>query len=47
MNAEAAVQQTLGYDLTQPEFWHRSLDVVDQRVQEFLRLSAPYVDEPA
>lgn len=45
MNAEEAVQQTLGYDLTQPDFWHRSLDVVDQRVQEFLRLSAPYVDQ--
>lgn len=36
---EEAVQSTLGYDLTQPEFWHKSLDIVEQRVQEFVQLS--------
>lgn len=38
--AEEAVQTTLGYDLTQPDFWHRSLDLVEQRVDEFVRLTA-------
>jgi oligoendopeptidase F len=39
MRAEAAVQSTLGYDLTKPDFWHKSLDIVEQRVNEFVRLS--------
>ena len=39
MNAEAAVQSTLGYDLTQPEFWHKSIDIIDARVNEFLSVS--------
>jgi pepF/M3 family oligoendopeptidase len=40
MLTEEAVQSTLGYDLSRPEFWHKSLDIVEQRVQEFVRLSA-------
>jgi len=32
---ETAVQNTLGYDLTQPDFWHKSLDVVERRVRRF------------
>ena len=37
--AEEAVQSTLGDDLTQPDFWNRSLDVVEQRVERFLQLA--------
>ena len=36
---EQAVQETLGYDLTRPDFWNRSLDLVEGHVQEFVRLS--------
>jgi oligoendopeptidase F len=36
---EDAVQSTLGYDLTREDFWNRSLDVVDRRVERFLELS--------
>jgi oligoendopeptidase F len=36
---EQAVQSTLGYDLTQPTFWNKSLDVVERRVEEFLELA--------
>ena len=39
MNAEQAVQSTLGYDLTKPDFWHKSIDIVDSRVEEFLKVS--------
>ena len=37
--AEEAVQSTLGDDLTKPDFWNRSLDVVEQRVERFLQLA--------
>lgn len=37
--AEEAVQSTLGDDLTRPDFWNRSLDVVEQRVERFLQLA--------
>ncbi|HUG91701.1 MAG TPA: M3 family oligoendopeptidase [Planctomycetaceae bacterium] len=36
---EDAVRSTLGYDLTREDFWNRSLDVVDRRVEQFLELS--------
>ena len=36
---EAAVQSTLGYDLTRPDFWNKSLDIVEQRVERFLELA--------
>jgi len=36
---EEAVKSTLGYDLTTPDFWNRSLDVVEQRVDRFLELT--------
>ena len=38
-DAEAAVSSTLGYDLTQPDFWNKALDVVESRVERFLKLS--------
>ncbi|MDZ4686139.1 MAG: M3 family oligoendopeptidase [Planctomycetaceae bacterium] len=38
-DAEDAVQSTLGYDLRGPEFWNRSLDVIAERVQQFVELS--------
>lgn len=37
-DAEPAVQSTLGYDLRTPEFWNKSLDVVESRVDRFLKL---------
>jgi pepF/M3 family oligoendopeptidase len=39
METEAAVQSTLGYDLTQPDFWNKSLDLVEAKVNEFVRLA--------
>ena len=35
---EAAVQSTVGYDLTGAAFWEKSLDVIERRVQQFLEL---------
>ncbi len=37
-DAEEAVQSTLGYDLTTADFWNKSLDVVESRVNRFLKL---------
>jgi len=34
-DTEEAVQSTLGYDLTKPDFWNKSLDVVERRVRQF------------
>jgi oligoendopeptidase F len=39
MPTEQAVQSTLGYDLTEPTFWNKSLDVVERRVEQFLELA--------
>lgn len=39
MDAEDAVESTLGYDLTSDEFWNKSLDIVEQRVAKFLSLT--------
>ena len=39
LETEAAVQSTLGYDLRQPDFWHKSLDIVEQRVDQFVTLA--------
>ena len=39
LEAEEAVQSTLGNDLTRPDFWNKSLDVVEQRVAKFLELA--------
>lgn len=38
-DTEPAVQSSLGYDLSQPDFWHKSLDIVEQRVRLFLKLA--------
>ena len=35
---EDAVKNSFGYDLRERDFWDRSLDVVDERVQQFLEL---------
>ncbi len=43
MNAEEAVKSTLGYDLTQPDFWNRSIDVIDRNVADFLATSEEFV----
>jgi pepF/M3 family oligoendopeptidase len=39
--SEDAVQSTFGYDLSQPDFWNRSLDAIEQRVNEYLELCRP------
>jgi oligoendopeptidase F len=39
MQTEEAVQSTLGYDLTKPDFWHKSLDIVEGHVNDFVRLA--------
>lgn len=39
MLTEDAVRTSLGYDLTQPDFWNRSLDIVAGHVDEFVKLS--------
>ena len=38
-DAEAAVKSSFGYDLRQPEFWNRSLDIIEQRVTQFLDIA--------
>ncbi|MBI1314339.1 oligoendopeptidase F [bacterium] len=38
-SAESAVQNSFGYDLREPDFWNRSLDVVEARVSHFLELA--------
>ncbi len=37
--AEAAVSEAFGYDLSEPAFWQRSLDVVEERVNQFVELA--------
>lgn len=39
MTAEDAVRTTFGHDLTRPDFWNLSLDVVDARVGRFTALA--------
>jgi oligoendopeptidase F len=39
MSAEDAVRSTFGHDLTQPDFWNRSLDIIAGRVDKFLELA--------
>lgn len=39
MDAEEAVQSTLGFDLRKPDFWHKSLDIVEARVKQFCQLA--------
>ena len=39
METEAAVQSTTGYDLSQPAFWEKSLDVIERRVSQFVDLA--------
>lgn len=39
-DTEEAVQSTVGYDLTSPDFWHKSLDAVEERVKQFLSLTS-------
>ncbi len=38
-DAEDAVQSSFGYDLRKPDFWHKSLDIVEQRAKLFLELA--------
>lgn len=38
-DAEDAVQSSFGYDLRKPDFWHKSLDIVEQRSRLFLQLA--------
>ncbi|KAA0140092.1 M3 family oligoendopeptidase [Gimesia chilikensis] len=36
---EDAVAGTFGYDLSQAEFWNKSIDIIDRRVDRFLELA--------
>ncbi len=38
-DTEDAVQESFGFDLREPDFWNRSLDVVEQRAREFVAMS--------
>ncbi len=38
MSAEDSVRSTFGYDLTEPDFWNQSLDVVEDRGRRFSEL---------
>ena len=38
-DAEDAVQQSFGFDLRQPDFWHKSLDIIERRATLFTELS--------
>jgi oligoendopeptidase F len=40
---EDAIQESLGYDTTKPDLWNLSLDIVEQRVAHFLKLSESLV----
>jgi pepF/M3 family oligoendopeptidase len=39
-DTEEAVENTLGYNLREREFWDRSIDIVEQRVNQFVELAA-------
>ena len=38
-DTEEAVKSTLGCDLTKSDFWNRSLDIIERRVERFLELA--------
>jgi oligoendopeptidase F len=39
MSAEEVVQSSFGFDLRQPDFWKQSLDLISQKVDEFVALA--------
>lgn len=38
-DAEDALRNSFGFDLRQPEFWHKSMDIIEGRVKQFVELS--------
>ncbi|MDA1014506.1 MAG: M3 family oligoendopeptidase [Planctomycetota bacterium] len=44
-DTETAVQSTFGLDLTEPDFWNTSLDVVARRADEFVKLAEAAVGD--
>lgn len=38
-DAEDAVKSSFGFDLREPAFWHKSLDLIEQKANEFISLS--------
>lgn len=38
-DTEEAVQSSFGYDLREGDFWNRSLNIVEQRVEQFMELA--------
>jgi len=42
---EDAVQSSLGYDLRKPDFWIRSIDVIAQRVDQFVKLADSVLED--
>ena len=43
-DAEDAVNEAFGYDLREPKFWNRSLDIIEQRVQQFCDLADQFTN---
>ena len=46
-DAEAAVRSTLGFDLRKPDFWNKSLNIIADRVQQFVSLSDSLLEKTA
>lgn len=38
-DAEDAVQSTMGFDLRKPDFWQKSLSIITDRVEQFVKLA--------
>ncbi len=43
MTSEALAQKHLGVDLTQPDFWQAGADLIQQDINDFLRLSEQFI----
>lgn len=38
-DAEDAVKSSFGFDLREPDFWHKSLDIIERAAKQFIELS--------
>ncbi len=46
-DAEDAVRSTLGFDLRKPDFWNKSLNIIADRVRQFVTLADATLDKSA
>jgi len=46
-DAEEAVRSTLGFDLRKPDFWTKSLNIISDRVRQFVMLADAALDKSA